>query len=288
MKNDINKIWLSAVEMMTKHPVIIMPFVVVAFMEGLVLELLYFSTRKPISLVLNPIVSKFFGRGYLHYPAHLVLLPKLFYFAQVIIYVLIGVFLTAIAVNMFKKINEGGTIKLRPLVKSAANRYAAFLVFGIVSVVLLALIQKFDTYVFGKVSRLIARNFKDLPMFVYSGLYLIGNFFMYVILQIFLVFTIPVMVIEKKSFLAAFFKSVSMGLRNFFSILMIILLPYLLYVPVIALKSEPINVINRTFPEITVVITLVGILLALFLECFVILCASQFLLDKEKSVVKAT
>ena len=288
MKYDIRKNWLSTVETIIKHPVIILPFIFIAFLESLMLELVYFSVRYPISVVATPIVRKFFGSGFLHYPAHLVLLPKLFYYGQVVIYVLIGVFLTAITVNIFKNTREGLPVKLKALVNNAFKRYAAFFIYGIVMVALLAITQKAGSFIFAKSAGLVSRYFTDLPALFYRSVFLGGQFVLHIMLQVFLVLTIPFIVLEKKPFLSAFFGSVLMGLRNFFKIFAMIFVPYLIYLPIMVLRSDPTRLINRTFPEITVVIAMAGIIIAPLVDCFIIVCASQFLLDKRKAMEKST
>jgi len=288
MKYGIRKNWLSTLEIMTKNPVIILPFIFIAFFECLVLEIVYFSARNPVAVVVGPIVRKFFGEGFLHYPSNLALLPKLFYYGQVVIYVFIGVFLTAISVNIFRNVREGLPVTAKAMVRNALKRYLAFFVYGIVGIVLLTLTQKFGSFVFAKFARLLARSFPNLPLALYSGLFSTGHLLANIILQVFVVLTIPIIVIEKRPFLAAFFRSITTGFRNFFKIFLLIALPYLLYLPIITLRGDPARLIGNTFPEVTAIVTLIGIMAAPILDCFIIICASQFLIDKLKAPEKTT
>ena len=100
-KTNIRKIWVAAFEVMVKRPIVILPFFIIAFFEGLALQLIYFSTRKPILLIAAPIVRKFSGEPFLHYPFNLAKLPRYFYYSRIFIYVFAGVFLAAISVNIF-------------------------------------------------------------------------------------------------------------------------------------------------------------------------------------------
>ena len=51
MKYDIRKNWLETLYLMMTKPVVIMPFVVIAFFECVALEFVYFSTRRPIAYI---------------------------------------------------------------------------------------------------------------------------------------------------------------------------------------------------------------------------------------------
>ena len=104
MKYSITKNWMSSLELMAKRPVVMLPFIIIAFLEGIALELIYFATRFPLSAVANPIIRKFFGEPLIHYPGNLLILSKLFYYTQIVLFASIGTTLTAMAVNMFKNI----------------------------------------------------------------------------------------------------------------------------------------------------------------------------------------
>jgi len=286
MQYSIKKNWLAAFDMMTKHPVIMLPFVFIAFLEALSLEIIFFSARSPISAVSGPVIKKFFGEGFLHYPADLMLLPRTFHFAQVLIYILAGVLLTAVSVDIFRNIKEGHAIKAKVLRNRALKRYASFFIYGVAAIALMSLNQRAGVFLYVKSAGFIADRIAGLPDFIYSGALLSMHFLMNVILQVFLVLTIPVIVLKNKSFLPAVFQSISLGLRNFFKIFVIILLPHLIYLPIIALRMNPAKLVDNSFPEMTALITMATILIAPFLDCFIITCAAQFLSDKQEAEEK--
>ena len=106
-KFELKKTWISSLEIMRKNPIVMLPFIFIGFLECLSLELIFFSTRRPISYITIPIYMKFLGPGATRYPGNLVHLPKLFYYAQLAIYVLFGVLMTAVCVNMVRNIRQG-------------------------------------------------------------------------------------------------------------------------------------------------------------------------------------
>jgi len=79
--------------------------------------------------------------------------------------------------------------------------------------------------------------------------------------------------------LRALATSISLGWRNFAGIFALIFLPFLVYLPILLLKSHSVKLIGKTFPGMNVYLAGCGIVLAIFLNCFVIVCASQFVLD---------
>src|SRR3989338_296516 len=150
MKYDIRKNWMDSLELMAKKPLVIMPFAIIAFLETLALEVVYFSTRTPISGVANPIIRKFFGERLLHYPQCLVILPKLFYYLQILIYVLTGAFLTAIAVNIFKNIKKELPVRADAMIRNASKHYLSFFCYAVIIIILTFLLKKIDIFVFFK------------------------------------------------------------------------------------------------------------------------------------------
>lgn len=282
MKYNIGKNWLSTSELMAKHSIVILPFIFIAFLETLALELIYFSPRRPISFITNPIIRKFFGEMPLHYPGNLVILPRLFYYAQVSLYVAFGVFLTAISVNIFKNIKAGLPVKLKALVKNALKSYLSFFVYAVMVIIIVTLLRNANMFVFSKAIRLILRYFPNFSPQIYQLCVVIFVFLMNVILQALLILVIPLIVIEKSSLLKALLRSAYLGIRNFFTIFTLIFVPFLIYLPLTILKSFSTGLVNRTFPEINLYVTIAGIIISAFLDCFVIICASQFLLDREQ------
>lgn len=282
MKYNIHKNWLDSFELIKLRPVILLPFIVVAFLESLALELICFSTRFPLSSVASPIIRKFFGESFNHYPINFVILPKLFYYKQIGIYVVLGVFLSAICINIFKNTKEGLPLKANALIRNAASRYFSFLIYGVLMILLIVLLQRIDTFVFAKGMRFVSRYLTQLTPVIYLVSFTLVLFATNLIMQTFFVLTIPIVVLEKKSLLKALIKSVNLGFRKFFTIFYLIFLPFLVYLPVIFLKSISSQLIDKTFPEITVYVTAIGIIVSLFADCFMVVSTSQFVLDSDK------
>ena len=281
MSYDIRKNWIESFKLMVAKPIVMLPFFIIAFFEALALELIYFSPRKPLYFIAGPIIRKFFGETFLHYPANLVILPRFFYYAQILIYIFIGALMTAISVGIIRNVRMGLTLKAKALINNALRRYLTFFIFGMIMVVAIFLLRRADTFIFLKLMRLASPRLPQALLRLSPFLLTAFLFFSNIILQTFLILAIPVIVIKKKSLLKGLGESIILGFRNFLSILTLIFLPFLVYFPITLLKTGATQLMEKTFPEISLLLAGAGIILAAFIECFVTVCAAQFVLDKE-------
>ena len=280
--HTIRKNGMSSFELMQGKPIVLVPFLIIAFMEGIALELIYFSTRKPLLYIAGPIIRKFSGELFLHYPYSVIKMSQYFYYCRVAIYVIAGVFLTAITVNILKNIKAGLPLKTIALLKNAAGRYLSFVLFGLIIAVLLFSLQKSETFLFKKIWDLASKPLQSLKV-LYSLLMVFFSFLINAVFQTLFIVTVPILVVKQKSLLKALAESIALGLRHFFTLFTLIFLPLLLYFPVTLLNTYSTKLVDNTSPEIMLYIPIAGIILAAFVECFIIVCATQFLLEKDKA-----
>ena len=278
MKYSIKQNWIDSLSLITKNPILLLPFIIIAFLEGLGLELAYFAPAKPIALVAAPIIRKFFGEAFLHYPGGVILLPQLLYYVQIFIYAFFGVFLSAITINLTKNIKEGLPLKPKALLKNALARYPAFLVYGIIIAILVFLLRKVNAAMVYKVAGLASYHYPNAIRKVAPFGAVISLFLANLILSTFTISALPIIVIKKVSLIKAFAGSVYLGLRKFFRIFILIFVPYTLFLPVVLLKSFPGALTVKAFPETIPILSAFGIFISIFVECFVIVSISQFLL----------
>lgn len=281
-KFGIRKGWIDAIETMVSKPVVLMPFIFIAFFEFVALEILSFSARPPVSTVLSPIVRKFFGERFVHYPGDMIILPTLFYYVQVAIYIVAGVFLISISAQIYRNIKQGLPLKADALVKNSIRRYGSYILYGVLIIALMVLARNLSGIVLGKGFRFLARHHLVIAPQVISAVSMITLFVFSFLMQVFLLMAIPIMALQKKSFLRAVGSSVVAGFKNFITLGALFSAPFLLYLPVVILKGYSLIIIGKTFPEMNIVITAAGILLSVFIDCFMILCAAKFLMESEK------
>jgi hypothetical protein len=282
MKYNISKIWTASLELMAKNPIVVLPFMIIAFFESIALELIYFSTRPPISALADPIIRKFFGEPFVHYPGNLLILTKLFYYAQVVLYISISVALLAASVNMFKNIKEGLPVRLDAMLKNSVKRYFEYFGYGCIIIILLFISNKAETFLFSKIMLRMGNLLPQSVMSIFPIGMMLIIFITNVIIYTLLISTVPLMVIEKRPLLKSCGLSIYVSVRNFSKIFPLVLLPFAVYMPFTLLKSFPGQLADKLFPEINLYITFLSIVVTIFVDCFMILCVSQWLIDNRK------
>lgn len=284
MKYIVQKNWLETFDLLKKNSIILLPFILIAFFEILILEFIFFSSRYPIVLVAGPVIKKFFGEGFLHYPSNILVIPKIFYYLQVALYISIGVFLNALALNIFKNVKEKLPIKAKALVKNASKNILSFVIYGVMIVIVITLIRKADIFLYAKSLRLISKVIPQIPANLdYVGFTLV-LFFTNLIGQVFFISAIPYMVLEKKPLWKAVASSIATGFKSFIPLFKLVFLPFIIYLPIVFLKSFAPQIANTTFPEAVVLILIIGSMVSVFIDSFVALCVGQFIIDKGSSV----
>ena len=284
MKYNVTKNWIASYELLAKNKVIFLPFIWIAFFEALALVVVFFSARQPISFVASPIIKKFFGEMFIHYPAHLAALPRIFYFLQILVYIFLGTVLSAVAVNVFKNLRSNLPIKIDVFFKNIIKRYFSFIMYGVIVVVCLSLVNSFDSFVIGKVIRLIARTLPKIPLESLILSNTIINILINIFVQLLFILTIPFLVIKGYPLMRSIGKSIYMVVKHPFVLLRLIFIPFLCYLPVTILKSLSVKIGESLFPEVTACIIFLGIIVSLFVDSFVFICAAQFVLDMDKDV----
>lgn len=282
MKHSLKQNWIGSLELILKKPIILLPFIVFASLEALALELIYFFPRKPFSFIVVPIVRKFFGEGFTHYPGNFLVLPRLFYYLEIALYIAIGGFLIAIAINIFQNIKLGLPLKAKALINNAAKRYWTFVAYGVLSVALMLLLKNVGMLALSKFFNFASGEFPNATVKFAPFIAPLFLFLANTALQVFLILILPIMVIRKMSFIKALGSSVYLGVRHFFSLFILIFVPFFVYLPITLLKSFSVKLASNTFPEIIVYITLIGIITGMFIDAFVVICACQFITHGEK------
>ena len=104
------------------------------------------------------------------------------------------------------------------IVKNTAKRYMAFAGYGLAYIILMAVLDNAESFAFLKFARLFSRHIFKISPQVYS----IGQanllFLAFVIVQTFLMLTIPIIITEKKILFKAIAGSITIGGRNFLKV----------------------------------------------------------------------
>ena len=219
---------------------------------------------------------------YLHYPFNFLLMPKLFYYADLLISVFIGGFLTAVAILMIQSVNQDKAPHFKIAFKNSLSRYITVFLITLVIFFLLFYVIKFQKILIG---RFLAKKTTGILGFIrnfWVGGFGYINFLVAIFIQALFAFCIPVVMIEKRPFLGSLRRNFSLLKSLFLNTFLLILLPSLLYLPIIILKNNLSVLIDKSSPEITLVVIGAGILFAIVLDAFITtVITTLFLLKKD-------
>lgn len=219
-------IWNKSFEILRKHPVVVVPFLMVALFDAVILAVLTFSRQQPLSSIIGPAVSALCGKEFFHYPGNFLMLPKVFNYVRTSIGFSAGLFFTSIAVSLIRQAEQDISPKLWFGIKKTIRRYFRLTVIWSVNIGLYFSVL---------------RIFKNIgPYFSSNILRLVMEFISVMSLQVLFAFAIPAVIIENKKITLAFKRSVM--------ILKLYPVTAFLFVMVPGLLLIPVNFLNLNIP----------------------------------------
>lgn len=260
--------WNAALRYFRKNPSILIPFVIAGLFDCLLLALIYLAPRPPLSVVLAPPIRAFWGEKFLHYPYNFLIIPRLYSYGHIFSSATISVLMTATAIGMLKEassgIKPGISVNLRRSIKRYAGLFgiwlAAFILMGAAS----------------KITRLIGLKGWPVAAAIASAV----SFILAVFVEVLFVYAIPAMIIKKEKI----FRAVKTGLRfsgaNFLPTLILVIVPALIYLPMMALKTKMPFLISKTFPETILIFLGAGIFTSTVINVLIV-CSTAALFLKE-------
>ncbi len=254
-------VWNITLKGLKRSPCILLPFTIVAFIEGISLSLLFLAPRPPLSTLLAPPIRKFVGESYLHYPYNFLMLPSLFDYVNIIITIFIASLMIAWSVGMIKEINEGNFHNLMyHTFISAIKRYLAVVIVYIIVTFLIAGI--FNSVKFLSMNS--SPYVKFVNQWTFMQMAMICSFLITIAIESFFVYIIPLMIISKRGIIRAIKESFSIGRQIFLPTFFLILIPNLLNGIITYLEQKNYLSVYAPFPEVTLFLLGGKILLTLF------------------------
>ena len=233
----------SAFNTIVSHPAILFPFAIVAFIQIFLLEVIFFATRYPAVILIKPLVIRFRGEEFLHYPYNYFLLTAWFQNVQIPVYVLFTSFFIGSAVAVIGLINNEKKIEIKSVFKETLKSYVHLLVAGVLSVFLLWVLSMLYGLLMGR-AREIRSTFGIY--YVIKKIVLDGAPYFNLLISIFVItvfaFVIPFIIIDRKKVFTAIKLNFQNIQKSFWFIFVAMLLPGLLYVPILLLSTKMKNI----------------------------------------------
>lgn len=277
------KLLKTSILTLANHPVILFPFYIVAFLQFLLLEIIFFYPRQPLITFFAPVVKTFFGEVYLHYPMNLVALPQIYQYVQYIVFIFFSSLFLGIAISIIHDINEGKSPKFSRSLGKALRSYV-FIV--IASAIAFAAMWGL-TYLYGMAfNRALLIRSESGPFYLLKRFVTAGSpyikFMISVLVTAVFAHIIPVIIIERKKIFGAIWLNFICFFKNFFTTMFLVLIPSLFYIPILLLRqSIPFS---NDFPEMGLLLLCASILITILIDA-VIYCGItiNYLLNKEEA-----
>lgn len=270
-------IWSVTFKMLARYPRILLPFFITALFEGLVLTVLFYYPRPPLTIIFAKPIRAFFGEHFLHYPDNFLLLPQLFYYGQIFVMMTVGVVMFGMAMGMVHQANtEGEEVKIFGSLNRALRRYITLAGLWLVTFILSLIILK--------VPRLLVVKFLQptASAKIFLQVLFYGSVVLTFIIEVLFIYAYPAIIIERRKFLGAIKKSFSISKGVFLTTIVLVITPRILDVLVMVLRQKFIGLMNLTLPEITLVILAVGVAVTFITDSLVFLTtANLFVFSKE-------
>ena len=267
-----------------EHQQIFYPFIIVIFINSLVLEILYFSPRYPLSIFFSPIISRIWGEQYLHYPMDLMLLPKMFYYTQMVISLFLSNILIVVVVDMVAAVNSEKKVNFTASLKETLRGYIYIVLYSSLSLLMFQIFDKVYSRLLHRALKIHSTGgtyFLIKELVSYAAPYVQ---FIYAIFVAASLIYIPVLIIlEKKKFLGALIGNFKVLFGSFWLTLSIVFIPTLFYLPLLLMRDSIGSLVEITSPEIHILIIALSVVVTTGINIFILAAATTYYLYKKEN-----
>ncbi len=279
----LQRTWEKTFFLLRTRRMLILPFAIITGLEIITIAALFFLIQPPLVKYIAPVVLRFWGEQFLHYPFNLLLISKFFYYAQMGLAVILGTFMSGVTISAVRQytLTRNNTFLLGQGAKQALLKFVHLLIITLIVVCLVQLIYSLEQKVLFKIMAR-ERNFlgiaKDLWVIigtcaagVTSGL-----------VQVLFAFAQTIVIVDNKNFLSALMRNFKFIAGNFFTAIMLVLLPLLVYLPVALLKADLFKLMNQTIPEVLFVVLGAGVVLGLLINVVITVSVTIAYLERSR------
>jgi hypothetical protein len=273
-------IWKSVVDLVLSKPKILFPFLWLAGCEVIVLYLLACSPHVPVNWIMAAPIRRIWGEIYLHYPFNYEILPRLFYYAKVLLGIFVGSITGGMAVVITANLKNREPVVLGKIFRQVFKHYISLFL-------LVCLLFVFVHFLLKEPGELLAKYFRGHPKLLFVGPKLwfavalpVINFVSAVLLQTLFVYTIPYIVLKGRKFLGALVGGIVLSFRRIVKTFLIVLLPMILYIPNQMLSGSTGVVVDKLGPESVIGILLIGVLFGtVIVDAFVTIATTLLFIE---------
>ena len=196
--SKIVEIYQQAFSVLKKNPTILFLFLWLGILDALALIALFFAPSAPFSYVLAPIIRTFWSDRFLHYPDNFLLLPKLFSHAHFAISTVIGAFITGLVIKKIEADTKGEKISTLFAAGRISRYYFSLVIAWLISYGIFAFTLKGVLFILPK----------------NALIQLVIGFILGLLVQAFISFLLPAIVILENGFFKALWEGFRFGAKN--------------------------------------------------------------------------
>jgi hypothetical protein len=243
---------------MLRTPSVMAPFIIFAAIQFLVLVCLGLFHVPPLATLMVPVVELLGGDQALHYPMHLILLPRMYHIVYLPLVVIAGFGLFGWAVSLMVEHHERAGVEIdRRQRRSVKSLLPSLTVLGIVYVVFVTGLQLLAS----SLAAVIA-NSKAASVVSIAGVAVV------VVVQSLIVYSVYFLVVRTANPVKAVSASVSFGRRHLGLTSLIVFTVFLIHLPIDYLAQRADRVVLKFDPGLVFVLLAVGIVVEIATSYF--------------------
>jgi len=272
----------EAIATLFRNPQLLYPFCILGFVQLLLMEVLFFANRFPLSVICAPIITRLKGPQYLHYPFNYELVNHWFQSSQMFIYFFLTSFIVGKVVLMVAKINNGESLDAK-IPRLGLRRYVNLVaIFVLIFILVYALTSGYGLLVRRATA---IRSTAGLYFIIKQAVLLGAPYFALlfsILVTVLFAYVIPLIVLDRKNVIVAFFQNFWILGKTFMPLLIIIFVSSLLYAPILLLRSNQQWMSGFLTPEIWQVVVVLGVIVLLLIDAVQYTAVTMcFLLNKD-------
>lgn len=269
-----------AINTLFSNSAIIFPYIVILFIQFLMLEILYFYPQWPLNLFFEPLVSKLESPMFMNYPLNLALLQKMYFQAYIPVYIFLSSYFVCVAIAAIKAINDDE----KPRMGQIMLRMLPYYIYIIVTATLIYLIS----YLFSEGYGLIYNRAGQIrstsgPFFMLKQTVMVGapyfRLFLNVIAVWMFAYVFPLIAIEKRNLFVALIENIKYVITAPIKTFMLILIPSAVFA--LVLLSRKHVPFEGEFPEMRAIMIAFSIVVMVVIDAIVYTALTMFYLVRK-------
>jgi len=276
------EVWKVSFKSMWQCPAIFLPFAIITLCELLLLVVLLLSPHPILEPLLCPPIRKFFGEMFLHYPYNFSLLPTLFEYVSLPLTLLLMPLMCAVTVGMVARSVNGKKASFGKNLGLGMKKYMSSLSLWIIVLIIYIGIFLFLKFLALQCYPPAMAKVLHIPSWRMFTICQYLSLFICLLVEPFLAYSIPVLILEKKKLFSAIKEGLIVGWSLYLPTLVLIAIPTLLGACLVLVKQKMLSFFINLLPESVLGVMVGGFILTLFIGVLITTSLTALFLIKRQ------